>query len=76
MFALIDRPSAIDAFSDGGAQPPASREGRLELRGVVFAYPSRPDSIVLHGVDLVIEQGTTVALVGPSGSGKSSVGEL
>ena len=38
-----------------------------------FTYPARPESEVLHGVSFVVEAGTTVAIVGPSGSGKSSI---
>jgi len=86
MFALIDRPSAIDPdapaapLASGGAPDveagyvaAARGAGRLELRNVKFAYPTRPDVPVLRGIDLTIEPGTTVALVGPSGCGKSSI---
>ena len=43
---------------------------------VRFAYPSRPAQPVLHGLDLRIEAGQTVALVGPSGAGKTTVFQL
>jgi len=58
---------------------PGTREippihGRVELREVSFAY--RGDARVLHRVDLVVEPGQTVALVGPTGAGKSSIVNL
>ncbi len=49
-------------------------EGRIELRGVTFGYdPTEP---VLHDLDLVIEPGETMAVVGPTGAGKSTVAKL
>ena len=52
--------------------------GRLELRDVRFAYPDAPESApeLLDGVDLVVEPGETMALVGLTGSGKTTVVEL
>lgn len=49
-------------------------EGRIELRGVTFGYS--PGEPVLHDLDLVIEPGETVAVVGPTGAGKSTVAKL
>ena len=42
----------------------------------IFAYPSRPDQLVLDGFSLIVQPGETVALVGPSGAGKSTVFKL
>ncbi|KAL7419863.1 ATP-binding cassette permease mdl1 [Cryptotrichosporon argae] len=50
----------------------STKPGSIELRDVSFAYPSRPDVKVLSGLNLRIDQGEQVALVGGSGSGKSS----
>ena len=47
--------------------------GRLALEMVCFSYPSRPDRRVLTDFNLAVNPGETVALVGPSGGGKSSV---
>ncbi|CAL5000394.1 unnamed protein product [Urochloa decumbens] len=50
--------------------------GRLEMRAVDFAYPSRPDAPILRGFSLTVPPGKTIALVGTSGSGKSTVVSL
>ncbi|GLI67398.1 hypothetical protein VaNZ11_011584 [Volvox africanus] len=55
----------------------AARRGRgLELRNVHFAYPARPESGVLQGLQLTLPHGRTTALVGLSGAGKSTVAAL
>ncbi|WP_339488379.1 ABC transporter transmembrane domain-containing protein [Pseudomonas sp. EL_65y_Pfl2_R95] len=51
-------------------------QGRIELQGVRFAYPSRLNSFAIDGIDLLVEPGQTVALVGPSGAGKSTLFDL
>lgn len=56
---------------------PAAAGGlRVSLDAVVFSYPSRPAQPVLQGIDVDIEAGQTVALVGPSGAGKTTVFQL
>lgn len=47
--------------------------GSIELKKVEFAYPSRPQTLVLKGFNLEVKAGRSVALVGRSGSGKSTV---
>ncbi|KAL2496173.1 ABC transporter B family member 15 [Forsythia ovata] len=74
VFAILDRKSEIDP--ENSWQIDAVKNdirGRVELRNVVFAYPSRPDQLILKGLNLKIRSGTTVALVGQSGSGKSTI---
>ena len=74
LYSILDRPSQINADDPG--QEPKSVEGQLELRDVVFAYPSRPEKPVFNGFSLTVPAGKTVALVGESGSGKSTVVQL
>jgi len=67
----------IDAEPEpSGNETLTAVDGRLELDGVFFAYPSRPDVVVLDAVRFTIEPGEVVALVGPSGSGKSTIASL
>jgi ABC-type multidrug transport system fused ATPase/permease subunit len=69
---LLDtRPEVADP-PDAPAMPPIT--GRVELRDVSFAY--KEDVPVLHHINLTIEPGQTVALVGPTGAGKSSIANL
>jgi ATP-binding cassette, subfamily B (MDR/TAP), member 1 len=70
---IIDHPVSPPSSS---SDPSSSVTGRLEMRSVDFAYPSRPDVPVLRGFSLCVPPGKTVALVGSSGSGKSTVVSL
>lgn len=55
---------------------PSTVKGELALRDLHFAYPSRPETTILSGLNLTIKAGETVALVGPSGAGKSTLFQL
>lgn len=72
LYQLLDTPSAISAADDDGDRP-ESCEGRIEAINVDFAYPSRPDAPVLRNYSVTIESGQTVAFVGASGQGKSTL---
>ncbi|KAK6165339.1 hypothetical protein SNE40_022285 [Patella caerulea] len=74
IFKVIDAKPTIDVSSDKGDKPEI--EGNVELKGIVFTYPSRPDVKVLQDLNLRVEKGKVVALVGASGSGKSTVVQL
>jgi ATP-binding cassette subfamily B protein len=69
VFELLDREPRIVA----PPLPPGN--GRVELRNVRFAYEGAPKP-ALHDIDLVVEAGTTVALVGATGSGKTTLVQL
>ncbi len=72
---LIDLVDASSAAIRGVALPPSPRDVPVRLEGVSFAYPDR-QATVLDAVDLELEPGETVALIGPSGGGKSTIASL
>ncbi|MDH3699800.1 MAG: ABC transporter transmembrane domain-containing protein [Alphaproteobacteria bacterium] len=55
---------------------PAAPRGEVVLHDVTFHYPSRPETAALDGFNLTVARGETVALVGPSGAGKTTVFQL
>lgn len=69
VFEIIERPSEIVEKPD--AHDLGTLAGRVAFEKVSFAY--RGVERVLHGVDFVVEPGQTVALIGPTGSGKSTI---
>ena len=72
LFKTIDRQSEIDPLSDEG-EVPSECKGVIEIEDIVFAYPARPDITVLKGLTLSAPANKTTALVGASGSGKSTI---
>jgi len=72
IFQIIERKSKIDTLSPAGLKP-ESFKGDLSFKDVKFTYPTRPDAKVLKGVSFDVPSGHTVALVGKSGSGKSTI---
>jgi ATP-binding cassette subfamily B (MDR/TAP) protein 1 len=71
IYAHIDRKSPLDPLSVEGGSLPEVR-GNITLKDIKLIYPSRSD-VVLEGFDLTIPARQTTALVGASGSGKSSI---
>jgi ATP-binding cassette subfamily B (MDR/TAP) protein 1 len=72
MFDMIDRKSKIDPLTEGG-NCLIENDGQVSLQNVSFAYPSRPAIKVLKNVSITFESGKVTALVGASGSGKSTI---
>jgi ATP-binding cassette, subfamily B (MDR/TAP), member 1 len=72
IYETIDRVPTIDIYSESGERP-KEVAGNLEFRNINFIYPSRPEVQVLENVNLFIPHGKTTALVGASGSGKSTI---
>lgn len=70
VFEVLDRKTEV--IGDAGEELKAV-EGTIELRGIQFSYPSRPDSVIFKDFNLKVRAGKSMALVGQSGSGKSSV---
>jgi ABC transporter fused permease/ATP-binding protein len=73
VFEIIDSDPTIDSTK---GEHLASVKGEIQINALHFHYPTRPDVQVLRGVDLNLNAGTTTALVGQSGSGKSSIASL
>ncbi|PSK51787.1 Leptomycin B resistance protein pmd1 [Elsinoe australis] len=72
LFKVIDRESKIDPLQDGG-EVLDNVSGEIELSNIDFEYPTRPEVPVLRDYSIHCEPGKTTALVGASGSGKSTI---
>ncbi|KAL8739320.1 MAG: hypothetical protein Q9181_000051 [Wetmoreana brouardii] len=72
IFNTIDRVSPLDPKSEAGEKLDHVK-GTVELRNIKHIYPSRSEVVVMEGVNLVVPAGKTTALVGASGSGKSTI---
>lgn len=72
IFKTIDRKSEIDPLNEEG-KIPSQCTGEIQIEGISFAYPARPDITVLKDLKLSVPANKTTALVGASGSGKSTI---
>lgn len=73
LFELQDREPTI---SPTKGLPVKSAQGDIEFKDVSFAYPTRPAVEIFKDLNFTIKQGTNIAIVAPSGAGKSTVASL
>ncbi|ESQ47121.1 hypothetical protein EUTSA_v10027684mg [Eutrema salsugineum] len=74
VFQILDRVSSM--ANSGDKCPVGNPDGDVEINDVWFAYPSRPSHMILKGISLRLTPGSKVALVGPSGGGKTTIANL
>lgn len=74
VFQLLDRVSSMP--KSGNKCPLGDQDAEVELDDVWFAYPSRPKHMVLKGITFKLQPSSKVALVGPSGGGKTTIANL
>jgi len=72
VFAILDRYTKIEPDDIDGYKP-EKLTGKIELHDVHFAYPARPNVMIFQGFSIRIDAGKSTALVGQSGSGKSTI---
>ena len=73
VLAILDRRTEIDPESTGGLHIKRRIKGCVELKNVFLAYPARLEQVIFKGLSLKIDAGKTMALVGQSGYGKSTI---
>lgn len=78
LYSTLDTPSQIPPFKEDNENKvsPENIKGKIEFKNVYFAYPTRPEQVILKDISFTIEPGQQTALVGYSGSGKSTIIQL
>ncbi|KAL9647758.1 hypothetical protein ABK040_015245 [Willaertia magna] len=72
IFELIEKQSIIEKSRNNGKQL-TEMKGKISFNNILFSYPERKDVTILNGFNLTIKPGQSVAIVGHSGSGKSTI---
>jgi ABC-type multidrug transport system fused ATPase/permease subunit len=72
VFVLLERKPRHCQPTEARVTPRGSARGEVSFQAVHFAYPTRPDASVLHGLSFDVQPGQLLALTGPSGAGKST----
>lgn len=76
VFELLDaRPSSV-VLGEGRVLSPTAPLKEITFKGVHFNYPARPSAEILKGLELKIQPGTSLAIAGSSGSGKSTIAQI
>ena len=78
IYSTLDTVSLINPFKDDNDKKISAKniKGKIEFKNVYFAYPTRPEQVILKDVSFIVNPGQQVALVGYSGSGKSTIIQL
>ena len=78
IYSTLDTETLINPFKHDNENKISAMniKGKIELRHVYFAYPTRPEQVILKDVSFTVLPGQQVALVGYSGSGKSTIVQL
>lgn len=74
IFEILHEKSELDLLSEPDQK--IKLEGKIELKDIVFSYPTRKDINVLDGISLTVNRGDKIALAGYSGAGKSTIAQL
>lgn len=72
-FRLSDLPLDFSYQDEGASKAQAPQDNSVTLKGVRFAYPEKPDQLILNDIVLAIPPGKFIGIAGPSGCGKSSL---
>ena len=78
VYSTLDTECLIDTSEEGNKDKTTAQgfTGKIEFKNVSFAYPTKPDQMILKNISFVIEAGQKAALVGYSGCGKSTIIQL